>query len=125
VALHHTNGQTGNEAIGLETGDYWVQVTDAHGCELELTLTILGVNDELLSRIRVFPNPSDGLITIDNPAMATLEMLITDLTGAQVFSSTTNQSVHHLDIRNLSKGPYILRISNPSGDLQIVRIALH
>ena len=66
-----------------------------------------------LNKIKVYPNPSNGLITIDsvNP----VNIIVTDISGKQVYNlnNVTNQSP--INLSNLQKGIYLIKLSNEDG----------
>ncbi|MEO8516488.1 MAG: T9SS type A sorting domain-containing protein [Flavobacterium sp.] len=67
-----------------------------------------------LIKIKVFPNPSNGVFTIDTVMPTDVRVL--DITGKEVFkgSNITNQTP--LDLTNLQKGLYLLKLKNESGE---------
>ncbi|MEO8516490.1 MAG: T9SS type A sorting domain-containing protein [Flavobacterium sp.] len=67
-----------------------------------------------MAKIRVFPNPSNGVFTVDT-VMAT-DVIVLDITGKEVFkaSNVTNQA--SLNLTNLQKGLYLLKLKNESGE---------
>lgn len=74
-----------------------------------------------LAKIRVFPNPSNGLFTIDTE-LAT-DVNVVDITGKEVFRAKgiTNQA--SLNLTDLQKGVYMLKMKNENG-VQTERIII-
>ena len=70
--------------------------------------------DHHLKVLKVFPNPGDGLITVESPAPATIGFF--HFTGIKVFETTLNQSVQIIDVRHLPPGVYMLTIRSESGN---------
>ncbi|MBK6901781.1 MAG: SprB repeat-containing protein [Saprospirales bacterium] len=64
-----SNGSTAEDPSGLPGGDYGVTVTDDLGCIAQLAavvLTATGVGELGFNEgLRVFPNPSDGLVIVE------------------------------------------------------------
>ncbi|MBU8893882.1 MAG: T9SS type A sorting domain-containing protein, partial [Bacteroidales bacterium] len=72
------------------------------------------VSADFENEIKVYPNPSEGLISIDlgNLNDIGLELEIINLAGQRVFSKKieSTQSVDKIDLSNLPKGVYTLNI---------------
>ena len=95
---------------------YKVTVTDGQGSveSGEVTVTILNwaVNEDGLSNLKVYPNPTQGVIRIEG---------IQSTTGYRLFNSTGQvilQGETESDLRiepNLSKGVYFMELSNSLG----------
>jgi len=76
----------------------------------------VGLGDNLLSSMRVFPNPTSGLVRVEfpMPTAGTAEVRVLSLTGAQL-SWTKGQfnagtSILDLDLRGLASGIYLLEV---------------
>lgn len=97
-----------------------VLVEEIPGCD---TLGIIHIEDENV--LEIFPNPSNGLLNINNLQDKNGLFIIYDLSGNEVFSSTIlkkSSNQFHLD---LSVGMYLYRIlysddSSDSGKLSII-----
>ena len=76
-------------------------------CQLITTINSI---DPISNQVRVFPNPSSGLFTVDfDQPFNIKEVRVTDLLGNIVFlQQTNNQKKIHID--NLPRGSYILTV---------------
>jgi len=75
----------------------------------------LSVNDNVLSQISLYPNPSHDLITINIPSGIELESTILyDLLGKAVLSNSNNNQVN---LSSLPTGVYILKITTSNGSI--------
>lgn len=74
----------------------------------------LATDDFSVAKINVYPNPSNGLITIDSTTA--VDVTVSDLTGKVVYSAKqiTNQSP--LNLTNLQKGIYLVKMANENGE---------
>ena len=99
-------------------GDYPVvlTITDAAGNSASVTITVtitdtLGVDDfDFENRIKIYPNPTFGVIEIEIQNLdedAILE--IYDLLGKQIQTKILNNSMTQLDFSNYANGVYFLR----------------
>ncbi len=61
--------------------------------------------------IRVYPNPSQGMVTLDLP-MEETNIMISDIHGKVVYEARTqNTNVLQADLSHLSKGVYIINVA--------------
>lgn len=70
---------------------------------------------EMISDIKVYPNPSQNLLFIDlgNEEALSLNLTIIDITGREVFNQTNQSASGTIVINhNLSDGIYLLRVNN-------------
>lgn len=68
----------------------------------------LGINENNAFSFGLFPNPSNGLVTINGVDNA--EVIIRDLTGKTFFNQSVNNNTS-LDLNGLSNGTYLVTIS--------------
>jgi hypothetical protein len=95
--------------------------TDIFIARLETQLvTGVATSSTVLSQIIIFPNPSNGRITISNPGLKFQQLTITDLTGKVVYSERMNTiDTITADPGNLKAGLYMVTISSP--EMQITK----
>lgn len=75
-----------------------------------------GFDENDAATISVYPNPANNNITINFiTQVANSELQITNLSGQLVQQSTINHSQSTIDISSLSKGIYIIKISDSKG----------
>ncbi len=90
------------------------------GIRSENTETIFFTTDPLRlgsagEGISVFPNPSNGLITLStNDIEAGSMIMVTNLSGQVVYQGTLNSSNQQIDLTNLSDGLYSITVANSS-----------
>ncbi len=80
-------------------------------------LGILGVDENSLldSQVSIFPNPSNGDITIKNSSIALESAVVTDLNGRTVMTYNLNGIIGNQDLKMnsvLSSGMYFMTISS-------------
>jgi hypothetical protein len=114
-------GATTSTYTATQSGSYYVIVTNSNGCKDQSQtkpFTLVGVNDvSSLSGVRIFPNPHNGVFTIQCPAdkpngMITIE--VRDISGKLVYQESLTAAgatiEKTIDLTSLSSGAYILRI---------------
>ena len=83
-------------------------------CAIEQSLSTQSVS---LSSIKIYPNPTKGIINIDSsgsPADNTTYELF-DVQGRKVVSKVSSNTIETLNVENLSDGIYMLTIQNNLG----------
>lgn len=77
-------------------------------------MEVLGVNEELLSQVSVYPNPATDVINLNVPSSVELQNVsIFDVLGKEVKRASTSQ----VSIADLSAGVYILKAETSAGEL--------
>ena len=85
------------------------------------TCEALSVNDNILSQLSVYPNPTNDIVTIKMPSnIEVVSMKLFDVLGNLVLK---NANTTRLDVSNLSSGLYLLDITTTVGSItkKIVR----
>lgn len=108
-----SNGATGSSITGLTSGDYTLTVTEGYGCSWVFSFNVpfmTNVDDAtLLNRLRVYPNPFTGRITvetIDSVIGDSAEIRLHDLTGKVLLRQTLTASRQTLETGELPAGYY-------------------
>ena len=108
--------------ITYESGDYLVTVTDLQGCTSSLVVSVIfggleGVFAPTPLTFGLYPNPSDGDITIAfSKAIHNAYIRVIDMQGRVVFSKRQVTSVREkLDLKHLNFGTYFVSISSDEG----------
>lgn len=94
-----------------------ISVTDTLKIKLIVTT---GISDKTENLIRVFPNPTNGVLFIDNGdflIMKNYTNQLTDLQGKVLFNEVVSSQRSEIDLKNLKKGIYLLNIFDANGKL--------
>jgi subtilisin family serine protease len=97
----------------LSYDDYSITVTDFNGCTNNKTATIdyvSGINDRDLSNINIFPNPTNGLVYIQSENTIN-QIRLFDSIGRLIMTANNTSKI---DLTTLSKGIYVVEISDIS-----------
>ncbi len=121
------NWSTGAQTVLIDelgTGTYSVIVTDANACTAMQTTTIgtTAVDDiQSLTFFNLYPNPSDGYFQLmaEFGEQEELEVEIYSVVGQLIFAQPVSGREVRLDIdiRDIAKGTYILRMRGETGSL--------
>lgn len=71
-------------------------------------------NVSLLDGVKVYPNPSNGLITVSNENGSQNTITVLDITGKVVATRVANTSVE-MDLNSFGSGVYMVEIANENG----------
>lgn len=70
---------------------------------------------------KIFPNPAKDFVTVKTNQTENIDFKIFDLSGKLVKAEKTKSNVK-IDVQNLQKGNYILRLETEKGQKQIVKL---
>ncbi|WP_055445366.1 LamG-like jellyroll fold domain-containing protein [Lacinutrix himadriensis] len=108
----------------IGTTSYWVSSSNTNGCESERSEIVvhveetLGVsNNAILNTIRVFPNPTNGMLTISNALGTTMDVIVYDMNGRVLYNENYNQETNTLDVSHFSNGIYLLKMKTEFGEI--------
>lgn len=112
---------------------YWTVVPDVDGVwtwEAEyygktvsqnFTVGTLGLEDNDLAAISVYPNPSTGIIHFDNPHTV-VEVSITDTLGKTILVDRNPEGIIATDLSNVAKGIYFVTLSTENNRSRTIKI---
>ncbi len=76
----------------------------------------LGIYENTLTGVSVYPNPSEGIINVTNDNKVTNVIEVHDMLGKVVFTSTVSTSTT-IDLSGNGTGVYIVKVSNENGTM--------
>ena len=122
-----SNGPTTQMNTVSVTGTYCVTVTDGTGCSnndcifVDFGVGFTELGNDLLS---VYPNPTNGKLTINfTNEIKKAEISVLNITGEKVRMISCNSSTTVLDLSDITKGIYFLKI-NSGDNSQLQKIIL-
>ena len=119
------NNDTTEDITGLVAGTYMVTVTDANGCESTLSVTIesqIGIEENGISAV-VYPNPTNGILTVEFSQMLSGTITVLDGIGQLVSTQTISSLVQTIDLSSNAKGVYFLQISKGESNT-VIKVVL-
>jgi len=107
VIVSLTGGVKINDA-NVTTADVLADNGVVHVLDKVILESYLGINENNAFSFSLFPNPSNGLVTINGVDNA--EVIVSDLTGKTFVNQSVNNNTS-LDLNGLSNGTYLVTIS--------------
>jgi Secretion system C-terminal sorting domain len=122
------SGETNQSFTPTVNGDYAVIVDDGVCMDTSICYNINGVGigeNENISLVHIYPNPTTGKITIECEGMERVEVL--DVAGKLIYEIASSLSprndVVEIDLSGFSKGVYFVRVSSEDG-VAVERVVL-
>jgi trimeric autotransporter adhesin len=127
------NGTT-HKVIGLFPGTTTIRFIKSNECSTDTAFHDVTVKTQLecetsvspsaiktATSIRVYPNPTNGVVTLESPVAGNLSIYSLDGRALQQYSVTTNETTLTLP-RNLSAGIYMCRFVGSDGSVATMRL---
>jgi len=107
--------------------NYTATVHDQFGCQYNAPFTInttVSVENfsEETSSIKVYPNPTNGIVSITNDAELIKLIQVYSINGVLLFEQFPNDYNHKLDLSLYQSGVYICKVTTSQGDTKQVKI---
>ena len=109
-------GATSQTFAPTEPGSYAVIVTNSSGCEdtsVCISVDDTGIKGLIDQSVEVYPNPTQGDLTIKFSAMSA-NVIIIDAQGKVVISETINSGTV-VSLANVERGVYMLKLTSNNG----------
>jgi hypothetical protein len=94
-------------------------IYSALGCTDTITQIIninVGISENELPELTLYPNPTAGLLNIVNAAGAEqLNLIIRDMTGKVLITNKLVDAVSSINLWDLAQGQYLVQVSNENG----------
>ncbi|MEY8848781.1 M14 family zinc carboxypeptidase [Psychroserpens sp. XS_ASV72] len=131
----YTNGSITIKGNNINNLDYYYffydwSLEDIKSARKEVVVTVedtLGIVDNTLESVSVFPNPFKNIVTIkmSNTTESNIDIELYDISGRTIFSSANttilNGEYHLQNMNNLTKGSYFLKITDNKNNSSIVK----
>ncbi|MDC0249295.1 T9SS type A sorting domain-containing protein [Flavobacteriales bacterium] len=100
---------------------YVVEALDANGCESREEIEVFvdtcatGIINIMSAQIIIYPNPSEGIMTITLPEGETFDLVVYDIIGKLIFSKNKVSEEYIISDNTLANGTYILNLHYTKG----------
>ncbi len=126
-----TAAQVTNPAVNLCSGNYSVLTTDANGCTMNATGSVIfvtGMNVAKVKSITIYPNPTAGSVVIEGAFSSGqhVSIALLNMLGEQVMkiedSALTSGYHKTVDLSSIADGVYYLQISEGNNIVSVSKI---
>lgn len=133
-AFNWSNGFTTEDLNNVPSGSYTLDLTDANGCSETITVTVpFGSLDSLqasldglnIDGITIYPNPSNGMATIDLNKVECDLIQVFSISGQLVQSIPVTQEQEQIQVSNIASGSYLVKVINKSATLKTLRLQVN
>lgn len=105
-------------------GTYTVTLTATNSCNSDtsaqiITIVSIGINNNVLNTLSVYPNPSNGVFTLDLGITTEAIIEVYNVIGAKVFGKEINAQISSVDLSGFDAGVYVLKVR--TGNAQTVK----
>lgn len=110
------SAQALNITYARRPGSTTIGYHGAGNCGATTVNFTLGTQDFALSKFKMYPNPTIGYTTIELPEGFTeAKVVVYDFLGRIVKNQSVSNAQNNIDISNLQKGSYLLKVSTEDG----------
>jgi PKD repeat protein len=114
-------GATGSIYEAMEPGLYQVLVTSASGCSSEMSEQVKVAEMDLVTNLKVYPNPGNGLLNITFTGLRPdlVNVRVFDMIGKQIYEgkkSMLDEREFQIDISTAGAGVYMLQIQHKTSN---------
>lgn len=110
------SAQSLNILYARRTGSLVIGYHGLGNCGATTVNFTLGTEDFALSKFKMYPNPTIGYTTIELPEGFTeAKVVVYDFLGRIVKNQSVSNAQNNIDISNLQKGSYLLKVSTEDG----------
>ncbi len=85
-----------------------------------VSIIVTDINELVSNPVTLYPNPTDGKFKIEFANDITAEVVIMDITGKDVYSTTMNKSVD-INVSSFQKGMYFVRILDATSNNVLIK----
>ena len=86
------------------------------GVAVRMNIGFAGIDENSLEGVSVYPNPSEGLITVSNDNNTENTIAVYDMLGKVIYTTTTSSSAS-VDLSANGTGVYLVKVSNGNGSV--------
>ncbi|MDX1653338.1 MAG: T9SS type A sorting domain-containing protein, partial [Brumimicrobium sp.] len=117
-------GETGAMFSPVADGDYAVIVTDGNCSDTSncVNYSTVGLNDYLTNHFSVYPNPTNGKVTIKSNNTMLHSVVVRDASGRKIFEATMNATETGIDLTSMEDGVYFVTILGSDNTQVIAKI---
>lgn len=112
-----------DEMPSIGTHEYYVTAVydeGESGMSNVVTILITSIDETSVSAVKVYPNPSNGIFTIEMPEIGSSDMVIMDITGQVVYRNVV-KSNDQITLTGIEQGLYFIQIADQTTGQKVVK----
>lgn len=87
-------------------------------------LSITSIKENINNEFTVFPNPTNGIVTITSKTLTPMNIMVYNVIGDMVYESKATQTKTQLDLGYLSNGVYFIKVSLQNGKAATYKLVI-
>lgn len=117
-------GETGITFIPNSTGSFAVIASNNCGSDTSacVEVEVQGLNEFNINDVIVYPNPTNGFVTINSDHSKIQLIELTDINGKLIFEKVIESKQADVDLTNYSNGVYVLKIYSLNKEFTLHKI---
>jgi len=118
--IQWSNDESSETITGLATGWYFVTVTDSYSCiEIDSVFVDfqISISENSNGGYRIYPNPTNGIVTVELQSLDITRIEITDVIGKQIMNIENVSDVNRFDLSPFKAGVYFINLYSEKGKL--------
>ena len=108
------SGETNQSFTPLTSGNYAVEVTNGSCTEMSMCISfsVLSSEEFLHNEIKVYPNPVDSVVKIDNFTESKIDITINNISGKVVKKVNSRKAYIEIEFDSIASGVYFVNIKS-------------
>ena len=108
------SGETNQSFTPLSSGSYAVEVTNGSCTEMSLCISfsVLSSEEFLPNEIKVYPNPVDSVIKIDNFSESEIDVTVNAISGKVIRKTNSQNNYIEIKFDSIASGVYFVNIKS-------------
>lgn len=120
-------GATNQKYSPIQTGNYFVIITDVYGCISDSSNIIAfihtGVIENKINDFKIYPNPATSQITLETNTINNVQLTICNLSGQELIKQQAKSGKQEVDVSVLPSGVYFVKILH-SNTIKVEKIII-
>ena len=83
---------------------------------VRMNIEVLGLEENALEGVSVYPNPSEGMVTISNDNNSSNDIVVYNMLGETIYTASSETKLS-VDLSSVGAGVYLVKVSNESGSI--------
>lgn len=124
LGLQSIAGATSHVFDATANGNYAVIITDGACSDTSMCMpiTTIGLEEFEGASFEIYPNPTDGELTVDVDELDVKSFTLYDATGRVVMTGELHEGINQISIADLARGTYTFELNGYNAIRSIVKM---